>query len=105
MIGNSSFKVGIYIRLSRDDGNIESDSIISQRSLLNQYIKENNYNLVDEYEVENKGRQIRVEEYEVRKTKEKRYIAEFEYKGVQYQLKGIMEKEEFDKIIKNLFFM
>ena len=62
-------------------------------------------NLVDEYEVEKKGRQIRVEEYEVRKTKEKRYIAEFEYKGVQYQLKGIMEKEEFDKIIKNLFFM
>ena len=49
MIGNSSFKVGIYIRLSRDDGNIESDSIISQRSLLNQYIKENNYNLIDEY--------------------------------------------------------
>ena len=62
-------------------------------------------NLVDEYEVENKGRQIRVEEYEVRKTKEKRYIAEFEYRGVQYQLKGIMEKEEFDKVIKNLFFM
>ncbi len=49
MIGNSSFKVGIYIRLSRDDGNIESDSIVSQRSLLNQYIKENNYNLIDEY--------------------------------------------------------
>ena len=48
MIGNS-FKVGIYIRLSRDDGNIESDSIISQRSLLNQYIKENNYSLIDEY--------------------------------------------------------
>ncbi len=49
MTGNSSFKVGIYIRLSRDDGNIESDSIIGQRSLLNQYIKENNYNLVNEY--------------------------------------------------------
>ena len=49
MMGNSSFKVGIYIRLSRDDGNIESDSIVSQRSLLNQYIKENNYNLADEY--------------------------------------------------------
>ena len=48
MIGNS-FKVGIYIRLSRDDENIESDSIINQRSLLNQYIKENNYNLIDEY--------------------------------------------------------
>ncbi len=49
MIGNSSFNVGLYIRLSRDDGNIESDSIVSQRALLNQYIKENNYNVIDEY--------------------------------------------------------
>ena len=49
MIGNSSFKVGIYIRLSRGDGNLESDSIVSQRSLLNQYVKENNYIVVDEY--------------------------------------------------------
>ena len=49
MVGNNSFKVGVYIRLSRDDGNIESDSIVSQRSLLNQYVKENNYNLIDEY--------------------------------------------------------
>ena len=49
MIGNSSFKVGIYIRLSRDDGNLESDSIISQRSLLRRYVKENNYNIAEEY--------------------------------------------------------
>ncbi len=49
MIGNSSFRVGIYIRLSREDGNIESDSIVSQRSLLNQYVNENNYKIVDEY--------------------------------------------------------
>ena len=49
MVGDSSFKVGLYIRLSRDDGNIESDSIVSQRSLLNQYVKENNYNIIDEY--------------------------------------------------------
>ena len=49
MVGNGSFKVGLYIRLSRDDGNIESDSIVSQRSLLNQYVKENNYIVVDEY--------------------------------------------------------
>ena len=49
MVGNSSFKVGLYIRLSRHDGNVESDSIVSQRSLLNQYVKENNYNLIEEY--------------------------------------------------------
>ena len=29
---NSSFKVGLYIRLSRDDLTRESDSIVSQRS-------------------------------------------------------------------------
>lgn len=29
----SNFKVGMYIRLSRDDGNIESDSVVSQRNL------------------------------------------------------------------------
>ncbi len=46
---NSTFKVGLYIRLSRDDGNVESDSIVSQRSLLNQYVEENNYNVIDEY--------------------------------------------------------
>ena len=49
MIGNNSFKVGIYIRLSRDDGNLESDSIVSQRSLLNQYVNENNYKIIEEY--------------------------------------------------------
>lgn len=49
MTENKIFKVGIYIRLSRDNGNVESDSIISQRSLLNQYAEENNYKVVEEY--------------------------------------------------------
>jgi hypothetical protein len=60
-------------------------------------------NLINEYKVENGEKQIQVKEYEVKNTKEKRYIAEFEYKDVQYQLKGIMEKDEFEKILKNLF--
>ena len=62
-------------------------------------------NLINEYEVENGEKKIQVKEYEVKNTKEKRYIAEFEYKDVQYQLKGIMEKDEFEKILKNLFFV
>ncbi len=45
----SNFKVGMYIRLSRDDGNIESDSVVSQRNLLKQYAFENNYNITEEY--------------------------------------------------------
>ena len=35
----------------------------------------------------------------------KRYVAEFEYKDVNYQLKGIMDRAEFDEIIKNLLFV
>ncbi|RGF89513.1 DUF4367 domain-containing protein, partial [Ruminococcus sp. AM57-5] len=30
---------------------------------------------------------------------------EFEYKDIHYQIKGSMEKEEFEKILENLFFM
>ena len=62
-------------------------------------------NLINAYEIDKNGKKIKIEEYRVKNIKEKRYIAEFEYKDVQYQLKGIMEKDEFDKIIKNLFFM
>lgn len=45
------YNVGIYIRLSRedDDKGLESASITNQRSLLLQYIKENNLKLVDIY--------------------------------------------------------
>jgi len=61
--------------------------------------------LLDEYIVMNGERKINVKEYEVKNKKEKRYIAEFEDKGIQYQLKGVMKKDEFEKILKNLFFV
>ena len=61
--------------------------------------------LLDEYIVINGEKEISVKEYEVKNKKEKRYIAEFEDKGIQYQLKGVMEKDEFEKILKNLFFV
>ena len=47
---NKTFKVGIYIRLSREDGDkLESDSISNQRDILQRYIKENQLIFVDEY--------------------------------------------------------
>lgn len=61
--------------------------------------------LLDEYTVKNGEKEITVKEYEIKNTNDRRYIAEFEYKGIQYQLKGVIKKEEFDKILKNLFFM
>lgn len=47
---NKVFKVGIYIRLSREDGDkLESDSISNQRDILQRYIKENQLIFIDEY--------------------------------------------------------
>lgn len=50
---NSQFNAGIYIRLSQEDTDkkyeADSESVINQRTLLRNYVKENNFNLIDEY--------------------------------------------------------
>lgn len=61
--------------------------------------------LLDEYEFQNGKHSILVKQYEIKNSDEERYIAEFEYKDIHYQIKGSMEKEEFEKILENLFFM
>ena len=61
--------------------------------------------LSDEYEFQNGKHSILVKQYEIKNSDEERYIAEFEYKDIHYQIKGSMEKEEFEKILENLFFM
>ena len=44
------YNVGLYIRLSREDGDKhESESITNQKSLLLQYTKENNLRVYDIY--------------------------------------------------------
>lgn len=49
-LANQNFKVGMYIRLSREDGDKqESESISNQRKILQRYVKENNLNCVKEY--------------------------------------------------------
>ncbi len=59
--------------------------------------------LTNEYDIDNSNFSIHVKEYDIEELSDERFIAEFEYQDVQYQLKGIMEKKEFDKILKNLF--
>lgn len=61
--------------------------------------------LLDEYEFQNGNHSIIVKQYEIKDSDEKRYIAEFEYKDIHYQIKGTIEKEEFEKILENLFFI
>ena len=61
--------------------------------------------LTDEYDIEaeiNENVNIHVEEYEVENYNERRYIGEFEYEDVYYQLMGIMNKDEFNKILENM---
>ena len=50
---------------------------------------------------------IYVKEYDIDSDNsiDKRFVAEFQYRDVQYQLKAIMEKKEFDKILENLYFL
>lgn len=61
--------------------------------------------LLDEYEFQNGKHSILVKQYEIKNSDEERYIAEFEYNDIHYQIKGSMEKEEFEKILENLFFI
>ena len=50
MITDTTYKVGIYLRLSREDERLgESGSISTQRDLLLNYIRDNNLLFVDEY--------------------------------------------------------
>ena len=47
---NKNYRVGMYIRLSREDGDKgESESIGNQRKIIERYVKENNLTVIDEY--------------------------------------------------------
>ena len=52
-LNNAQFNVGIYIRLSQEDNDkkyeSDSESVINQRTLLKNYVKDNNFNFIDEY--------------------------------------------------------
>lgn len=61
--------------------------------------------LTDKYSLETtNGVVMTIKEYKVEDSQQNRYVAEFEYKDAQYQLMGIIEKDEFEKIVKNLSF-
>ncbi|WP_270395749.1 DUF4367 domain-containing protein [Mediterraneibacter massiliensis] len=59
--------------------------------------------LTEEYSMQVNSTNISIEEY--KKEDSYRYNAKFSYKGIHYQLKGVMEKKEFEKIIQNLRFL
>lgn len=60
--------------------------------------------LLNGYKIQNSDTEIGVEEYQIDNSERRRYIAEFEYMDVQYQLAGVMDRDDFDEILKNLVF-
>ena len=59
----------------------------------------------NEYQIKNKECIINVREYKSTDGKDKRYSANFRYKGLEYFLIGTMRKEEFEIILEKLYFM
>lgn len=59
---------------------------------------------VEEYVVEKSDCEIKIKEYQIKKTLIKRYSASFKYQGLEYFLIGTMEKADFEMIINNLVF-
>ena len=62
--------------------------------------------LVDEYTlITGEDIEVEMKEYMVTNKENHKFIAEFEYQDTRYQLVGLMEKEEFEKIVKSLYFL
>ena len=62
--------------------------------------------IVDEYDIELKNSIVfHVTEYLLPETNRMRYVAETEYRDAQYQLIGVIDKEEFEKIVENIILM
>lgn len=61
--------------------------------------------VIDSYiKYEGEEYQIKVKEYSVVQSNNKRFSAQFSFKGLDYFLVGTMSKSDFDKIINNMFF-
>lgn len=61
--------------------------------------------IVSQYYLNNRDkREIEIIEYETLDNKERYYSSSFEYMGLEYFLIGVMEKNCFEEIVKNLIF-
>lgn len=61
--------------------------------------------VIDSYNLDVLGRVIEIKHYQIESTKEDRLSARFEERGLEYFLVGTMKKNEFELIVKNLYFM
>ena len=102
-----------YLELDKDNQVAElhynyKDNIIVY--LINMSYSENSWGVdgVDkiarEFEKQVNGQTITIKEYKIKGKKEKKYIAKYRYKKVEYFIIGTMKYSDFEKILNNLFF-
>ena len=60
--------------------------------------------VIDSYNKERSGQEIKIQEYQIADTEQKRYSASYTFNGVEYFLIGTMSKADFELIIENLHF-
>lgn len=60
--------------------------------------------ITDRYTIKEDKLEADITEYELPESKKKEYLAKFEYQGIYYQMIGVVGKEEFEEILKNLHF-
>lgn len=58
----------------------------------------------DVFDVKTEKQSIVVDEYLIEESQEYRYVSYFEYGGIHYQLMGVMNREDFVEILKNLYY-
>lgn len=60
--------------------------------------------VIDSYNKKRSGQEIKIQEYQIEGTEQKRYSASYTFNGVEYFLIGTMSKADFELIIENLHF-
>lgn len=85
-----------------------NDKIMSLQ-IVSRYVKsstgiEISDKILQQYTIQLPETKVLVREYKVLESGEKEYTAQFSYKNSKYFLVGIMNKAEFEEIIKNLHF-
>lgn len=61
-------------------------------------------NLLQSYKKEKDGVEISIREFQVESIEQSMYSVTFERQDVLYRLRGIIDREEMEKIVENLFF-
>ena len=78
--------------------------IVSEDQAKNSIGMDREDQVIEQYCIEVQGINIEIKVCQLPETKKKRYFAHFNYKEGEYFLIGVMARNEFEEILKNLYF-